>query len=217
MTTPKEPAGPAENWWPTASSSVSEVPPSSTPAMNEAPSTTPSFAAPIESPTYVSVPSSTTAPSGGGGGGGGRRVSWGGGLEVAPPSLPVPTSGPLGAVVVPCCVVDMKVRMAFKPMVFLCTTHADAGTPDYVLSWTALSGDTKQDGYVLLSCIESAKAVSSGIVLRFAKSRLREVAHSSGGLLQLEMYRPQGESEADSASSWSNLVTVLMDVVEHRP
>ncbi len=45
-----------------------------------------------------------------------------------------------------------------------------------------------QDGYVLLSCIESAKAVSSGIVLRFAKSRLREVAHSSGGLLQLEMY-----------------------------
>jgi hypothetical protein len=44
-----------------------------------------------------------------------------------------------------------------------------------------------QDGYVLLSCVESAKTVPSGIVLRFAKSRLREVAHTSGGLLQLEM------------------------------
>ncbi len=79
----------------------------------------------------------------------------------------------------------------------------------------AASVPCAQDGYVLLSFVESVKPVPSGMVLRFAKPRLRDAAHSTGGLLQLEVYRAQGQGSGggDRDAQWARLSSAVADAV----
>jgi hypothetical protein len=63
---------------------------------------------------------------------------------VSPSYVPQPVAGPLGSPVLPLFVMNLKVRLANKPMVFVVTKHADPAVSDYVLSWTSLSPELKQ-------------------------------------------------------------------------
>ncbi len=78
--------------------------------------------------------------------------------------------------------------MLAEVVVRLCAHSASAA--DAVVSWAPLTSFHRQDGHVLLSHVETAKVSDHGgkacLALKFRRDCLRDAAHASGGLLQLE-------------------------------
>ena len=70
-----------------------------------------------------------------------------------------------------------------------------------------------QDGYLLLSYVDSVKQSPGGLILRFAKAKLRDAAHASGGLLQLEVFE-NGSPPAGAAVPFAAFVAAIADAVK---